>query len=681
MPLKLPFFLFILACALLFTCSDDNGNPTYPIERTILDVSVAKRCADCYLLRWQHPYETKDLQSYYVWIDTTVVNDSIQQPSQSQIDRAQMVIPFRSGGSGDSLILTDLISGFLARDSLYIAIWAKYSGSDQGMIRHYYIYFGDDVAPLPVIFSDSASANSIWVSWVRPTDQNDFYSQETNGIIAGYNVVITAQTGENISGANAVATLGNSHVPASKINKFQSFEKEGRNTILQSASSMNSNRLMLAIEDGEGYNINDTLNNWRLEISGLMPERSYEISIEAWDIAGNSSGKFSRVKGTTDTIAPSIAKEFIFDLDPNDGLPRLDSNRLVLKWQKSVDTLDRSMQRFRDVESYVIEQWSGNAWKPDTSGYDIEGGYVSHTLRYVSPGEEIKLRIRAVDSSGHYSNAWVDSFTVSMGEFSKTQCPENFMPVRKDSETVFCMEKFQHFNYENEFERNVLYGEAKRACEYLNFDGFEVGLCTEQEWNAACTSRGSSYGVIEETDFLPNVFLSGHCGIKTGDSISAKFVSERDRLCVSPDGIRDLPGQLQEWVIRESASGDVGVLKGTSYVKFTGGSIVELAQCINVSTPTRSVLRYADTAAVLKDTILIYSIKSRDGKFLDFDIVDKEEYKNRGGERWLEVRWQGLIYEQEGEEKPVVILGEETVENEFFLNPSVGFRCCANAKK
>jgi hypothetical protein len=678
MPLKLPFFLFILACSLFCTCSNDNGNPTYPIERTILDVSVAKRCKDCYLLSWQHPYETKDLQSYYVWIDTAIVNDSIQRPSQSQIDKADTSISFSSRGSGDSLDLTNLVRGFLERDSLHIAIWAKYGGNDQGMISHYYIYFGDDVPPLPVSFSDSASANIIWISWVRPTDQKDFYSPDaTNGPIAGYNVVVRAlQTSEDIRNVNVLATLGGSSVNASQIKRAQSFEKEGRSTVLKSTPTTPSNYLRLAIADGNGYSIDDTLsNNWMLEIIGLKSEQSYEVSITAWDSAGNSSATERRTIGTTDNIAPLIASELCFDLDPNDNLPRLDSNRLVVTWQKSMDPLDELMQSYREVERYVIEQWNGSAWEIDTSGYDIKGDSVSHTLRFVSPGEEITLRIRAVDSSGHYSKALDSTFKVSMGELWQTNCPENFMPVKKDSATTFCMEKFQHFNG-NEFKRNVLYKEAKEACEALS-----ARLCTEPEWRAACTSRGSSYGVIEEIDFQPDKFLFRHCGTRTGDSIPAKFVNERDRFCVSPDGIRDLPGQLQEWVTVNSDSGEVAALKGTSYAMFET-PIPELAQCGNVNTPTRKMLKYTTdtTAALLDSTIFIYTIRNLiTGDSLGQDIVKKIEYINRGGDKWLDVRWQGLKYEKV-EEKQVLILGEEVIVNEFFLDPTVGFRCCANGK-
>jgi hypothetical protein len=342
-----------------------------------------------------------------------------------------------------------------------------------------------------------------------------------------------------------------------------------------------------------------------------------------------------------------------------------------------MDTLDRSTNRLREVERYVIEQQrNGSAWELDTSSYDVKGDSVSHTLRFVSPGDSIRLRVRAVDSSGHYSRALDSTFKVSMGEFSQTNCPENFMPVKKDSVTTFCMQKFQHFDG-NEFKRNVLYREAKEACEAL-----DARLCTEPEWSAACTSRGSSYGVIEETDFQPEKFLFRHCGTRTGDSIPAKFVSERDRFCVSPDGIRDLPGQLQEWVTVNSDSGEVAALKGTSYVKFES-PIPELAQCGNVNIPTRKMIRYnADTTETLRDsTIFIYTIRNLiTGDSLGQDIVKEREYNNRGREAWLNVRWQGLKYERV-EEKQVLILGEETIVNEFFLDPTVGFRCCANERK
>ncbi|MDR0517661.1 MAG: hypothetical protein LBH25_11515 [Fibromonadaceae bacterium] len=716
MPFKMLIILFFLACALLGACSGDNSNPTYPIEKTILDVSIVKRCANCYLLRWQHPYERKDLQSYYMWVDTTVVNDSVQKPSQSQVDRAGEAIPYSGIGEGDSLDLTNLISGFLERDSLHIAIWAKYKGGEQGMIRHYYVHFGDDVPPSMVSFSDSTAADTIWINWIRPTDQEDFYYPEKrNGPIAGYNVTIDALGGENIEKANVKAYFKGKATDASKVKKNQSFERDGRKTILKAVNT-SSKTLRFAIEDGEGFDISDSdktndNNSWQLIISGLYLSKSYKISITAWDIAGNSSSTESRNVRTTDGVEPSIASEFWFYLDDNNK-PRLDSNRLILFWKRSIG-----------AETYVVKE--NNKAIPRiyaiTSDYynvfyrlqngsmiaDNSGAYVSDTLRWVSPGEKISLNLRAVNSSGHYSKSLDSVFTVSEGEFWRA-CPLDFMPVKKKDDSIFCMEKMQHA-VGNEFEKNILYIEAKQACENLSDASFSVKLCTEQEWNDACNSGGSSYGVIEEKDFLPSEFLYSYCGVGTGNSASASFVDKRNALCKSPDGIRDLPGQLQEWVIGKDNSGnEIPLLKGTSYVKFEGASGVELAQCKNRFKPTRIRPKYTTDSVYLyrsgsrtdtlllmdslrqiytvlppsefTDTLLFYSLFSKNGIPRGTDYVDQKEYRRRQGDEYLKYLWEGLSFTLQ-EKRQVLILGTESIDaSNFFLDPTVGFRCCANGK-
>jgi hypothetical protein len=726
-------FLAVFVFLALLACSDDNNNPTYPFERTVLDVSIAKQCKDgsftpganCYFMRWRHPIEKKDLQSYYIWLDTTVVKDSVQKISQSQINSANASVTYNSKGEGDSLDLTNLISRFLERDSLHIAIWAKYSGSDQGAVQHLHIYFGDDVSPLMVSFNDSVSSNAIWIDWIRPADQRDFYFPDVmNGPIAGYNVNIRAEnTTEDIRNTMVYVIAGNND-----LRYFQRFNKDGRNVKLESISRNDPRFLRLAIVDGEGF-ANDNLpaNNWKIEITGLKPERSYSVSIVAFDSAGNSSSEENRVIKTTDDIPPLIANKFRFYADSGDGLPRLDSNRLILFWPRSLDPLSNPTQiqldstlripanyspgvHYREVMSYSVEQLSGKAWEaiPRVSTvrsgyYNTSGEFVSDTLRWVSPGDTLILRIRAIDSSGYYSRAWIDTIAVSKGTLWQNKCPPNFAPVRMDSSSVFCMEKLQH-SYNGKFEKNILYIDAKESCENLGFS-----LCTEQQWNAACNNGGSSYGIIEEKNedgnFSPSEFLFMYCGAGTGDSVSANNVDRRNKICTSRDGIRDLPGQLQEWVVGKGDSGDVALLKGSSYAIFEGASRVELAQCRNRYTPTRVRPRYAKDSSVylyrsgsridtlltrdtlripyavlspdsFPHTLLVYTLKSLNGDSLGIDYVNKEEYRKRGGEEWLKVLWQGLNYEPK-EEWRVLILGTENIDaSNFFLDPTVGFRCC-----
>ncbi|MCL2207440.1 MAG: hypothetical protein FWB90_05890 [Fibromonadales bacterium] len=710
MRLKLLIVFILLA---LLACSDDSNNPTYPFERTVSDVSIVKRCKDgsfapganCYIMRWQHPIEQKDLQSYYVWIDTTVVKDSVEKASQTQIDQATAVIPYSNRGDGDSLDLTDLISEFLARDSLHIAIWAKYSGNEQGVVRHLHVHFGDDVQPSIVSFSDSASANTIWINWVRPTDQRDFYLPDNiNGPIAGYNISIG--TDDAIGSLTINLSLAG-YSASSSLRRNQQFRKDGRGVKLEDVTVNDPRYLRLAVIDGNGFVNDDTLaNKWRMEISGLKPERSYSITIAAYDSSGNPSSGESRIIKTTDNIAPTKVTEFIYNKD-SAGNAILDSNRLILSWIPSED--------LSGIASYLLQILNDDGtWgeipraSAIRSGYYAPSeGYVRDTLRWVLPGETFTLRLRAIDNSGHYSNPLIETIAISKGELWRNEdmCPPDFAPV-KMADTVFCMEKLQR-NSNGKFERNILYIEAKSNCETRGYR-----LCSENEWNAACNSGGASYGIIEEKNefgiFSPSEFLFMYCGVGTGDSLSAINVNRRNKICASPDGIRDLPGQLQEWVI---GRGDSAIIKGSSYPIFEGASRVELAQCRNRFTPTRIRPRYTTEAVYLYrvgsrmdtllardpardsireptiltpdsflDTLLFYALKKSDaGNVLGQDYVNQAEYRKRGGDKWLDVLWQGLIYEQT-EKRQVLIVGDTAINaSSFFLDPTVGFRCCTNS--
>jgi hypothetical protein len=723
-------FFAIFIFLLLFACSSDNSNPTYPFERTVLDISIAKTCKDCYIMRWQHPIEKKDLQNYYIWLDTAVVKDSVQSISQAQIDQASASLAYSNKGETDSLDLSNLIKKFLERDSLHIAIWAKYAGNEKGAVKHIYVYFGDDVPPSIVYFSDSAASKSIWINWVRPTDQQEFYSPgEVSGPIAGYDISVEAlDRNENIRSATVKASLSGQSISSSNLKLFQKFRKEGHGVVLERDNNQSQNFLRFVLLDGYGFASDDIqANSWSMEISGLKPEQHYKITIAAYDSAGNQSKPENKIVSTTDTIPPSIADKFWFYADSGDGLPRLDSNRLVLFWMRSLDPLDNTGKNFTEVKKYVIEQLNGTEWQPISRDFvvledyynhryklennsmklDTNGEYISDTLRWILPGDTIALRIRAVDNSGYYSKALIETIVVSKGEPWQHKCPQDFVPVKMDT-SVFCMEKLQHTSGDK-FERNVLYKSAKEKCKDLSSENFDVYLCTELEWNAACTAGGSRYGVIEERNFSPDKFLFGNCGVGNGDSISANSIAKRNKICASRNGVRDLPGQLQEWVIGKGDSGEVPLLKGSSFAIFEGASRVELALCKNRITPTRirpkyttdTVYRYRtgsridtlltrDTLRILHDilepskftdAILIYSLADSEGNSLGTDYVNQEEYNNRGGDKWLDVVWQGLKYEGPIERRQVLILGTESINaSKFFLDPTVGFRCCANSR-
>jgi len=737
MYLKFLGILVSVVLFILFACSDESDNPTWPFERTISEISIAKR-PNYYLLTWRHPIERAGLQNYYIWIDTTVVKNYEQSVSQAQINQASIIIPYSGTGEGDSLELTTFLnSEFLKRDSLHIAIWAGYFGIEQGVVQHKYIYFGDDMPPSIINFSDSSSSNAIWINWMRPTDQKNFYSPEImNGPIAGYNVTVQAKNNnEDIKNAGLEISLNGIIINTSNINKSQRFRKQGRETVLEDIANTGSKLLRFAIIDGKGFDVdNPQANKWQMKISNLMPERDYRILVVAYDSAGNASGSEEIENGTyiktTDAIPPLIANKFWLYPDTGDGLPRLDSNRLILFWPRSVDPLNNYTQIkidsmlhipascapgscYRDVKGYLIEQKDGNGWKiisniensyarhslqSNSMVANANGDFVSDTLRWISPGDTIILRMRAVDSSEAYSKYWIDTIFVSKGELWQRKCPLNFAPVKNNSD-VFCMEKLQHISKDT-FEINVLYREAKEKCEISGNH-----LCTEEEWDDACTSRGSLYGVIEESNVGISDFLFAYCGVGTGNSVSAKEPGKRNKLCASPDGIRDLPGQLQEWVVGKDGS---PLLKGSSYAIFEGASRVELALCKNKFTPTRIRPKFAIDSVYLyrsgsridtlqerdplrtiyailppssfTDTLLVYNLKSKNNDLLGSDYVDKKEYRRRGGDEWLKELWKGLKYEPK-EERRVLILGTESINaTNFFLDPTVGFRCCTASK-
>lgn len=542
-------FLLLIIILMLFACSDDDTNPTYPFERSVLDMSIAQTCEDCYILRWHVPIETKDLQSFHVWLDTTVVRDSAQNISSSQISNASANKEYNKNSNVDSLDLTELIKPYLERDSVHLAILAQYSTGDQGAVQHTFVHFGDNTKPSFLRFNDndSVSANTIYVNWDRPTDQKDFYHPEiNNGPIAYYNVIITADDEkEDIRNISIKVSIADTVLNASNIKK--------------KINAAEPYRLELDITDSKGVDFQDEKNNkWKMEISGLKIRSTYSLSITAYDIAGNSSTQDNsapetRTILTTDEFPPTIANEILV-------LGMLDSNRLVISWTNSSDA--------SEIGKYILEQLNGEIWESvpriasfRENGYDFYSAFATDTLRWVSPAEKITLRLRAVDNTGYYSAPLIQTIMVP----GENNCSEGFAQVKNDEQT-FCMEKYERSG-------NVLYEEAKNLCEA---DGYK--LCTEAQWNAACTSGGVKYGVIEERDFDPENFLSKKCGVGTNVS------GNRNNICVSPDGVRDLPGQLQEWVV---ADDNTPILKGTSYKAFQGpfNSGAELAQCSNSFTP------------------------------------------------------------------------------------------------
>lgn len=719
----------------------------------------------CYRIRYHYPIEREHYSGLVVWLDTLVVDDTSKAVTSKQIDKATQFIEFPSGTSSlyDTLDLTDLVSEYLETyDSLQVALFCKYSDDkDPGSVQRVFLHFGDDIPPSRVTIYDSVWTNGALFEWFRPTDQIDFYKPaELSGPIVGYNVVIySADKSEDLRNLKVSLTTadGVDSTGSTSYRRHSRIRANADSVWVDSVShgDKEKNYLRLAVIDGNGFDADvDTLNRFRMVIKGLRSKSEYTIGISAWDSAGNSSGteglstvETNQLFITTDSVAPVMATRLYFMEDTLfPGMARLDSNnRLRIFWSKSVDPYEVKHPVKSDtvvlipdtclftlcydtVQTYIVERYNALAkeWKiyddttvaagrfsklyameGDTMVVSATGTFVTDTIRWVSPGDTLIFRVRSIDKSGYYSAALIDTVVVSPGALaSELECPEGFVAVKASDTSVFCMEKFEHRNDSGEFVVNVRHSEAVAACEAVSASGFTVSLCSERDWELVCLSGGSlSYGVLNELSVDASSYLFGYCNVGTNDSTSAADISKRNPRCVNPMGVRDLPGQYQEWVIGKSED-TVAVAKGSSFKIYSGLDRESLAYCTNRSFPyftrpaytTDSVYLYregakvdtvyaADTSRTLykvlsqkdfKDSLQFFDVQDSDGNSIGTDYALYSEYR-KGGDEWLDTLANGLTYVP-SEVKVVFLTGEKVpyrMAAAFYRSPTIGFRCCA----
>jgi len=730
-----------------------------------LCASDADSGAACYQVRFRYPMAKDKFQGVYLWVGEDVVKDTAKAVGSKQIDKADAFYEYdiKSEALVDTFDLTDLAKDYLETDdSLHVALYCKYSDDRaSGTVQHIYLHFGDDIAPSRVTVYDSVWTTGALFEWYRPTDQTDYYDpMSLSGPIVGYNLVIySANKDEDLRDLKVTLTTpsGVDSVGGTLYKRHARVRANTDSVWIDTVAheDKTKNYLRLVVLDGEGFDTEvDSLNRFRMIIEGLKTESEYTIGISSWDSSGNSSGTegTSTVENnqlfiTTDSIAPLMpTKIFVLEDTLFPGMARLDSNnRLRIFWSNAVDPLTKeheitvdsvltipdwcslSKTCIRGVDHYVIEHYdaNGKSWisysemgaganyikryeqEGDTMAVSATGTFVTDTILRVSPGDTLILRIRAVDSSGYYSAALIDTIYVSLGELAKDMtCPDGFIAVSASDTNIFCMEKMEHRNDSNEFVTNVLYTEALEACESMSASGFTVSLCNERDWELVCLSNGLlTYGVIEEGEVAASEYLFSYCNVATNDSASAADFNKRDPRCVNPMGVRDLPGQYQEWVKGRSED-TAAVIKGASYKIYDGLDRESMGNCTNRYFPyytrlaytTDSVYLYkegtkvdtvfkADTSRTLirvltqkdfKDSLQFYDVQDSSGNSLGTDYTLYSEYK-KGGDEWLAELAGSLVYVP-SEIKVVFLTGEKVTYREvtaFYKAPSIGFRCCA----
>lgn len=755
----------VLAMFLLLSCSDGSSGTEYAFDREILEMNVLRSCEDassteaCYRVRFRYPIETEKLTQFLVWIDTIVVGDTVSSVSKHARENATLTVEYNSKKESyyDTLDLTEYVKDFLEYDSLQVAIWPEYSDNgDPGALQRVFLHFGDDLAPAIVTLQDSVFVDGAVFDWARPTDQTDFYSPESlSGPIAGYSIVVYALNEKEDIRKAKVTVEHNGEVDSVGGNLYlrnYRFKSKNDSVWIDTTSTTDKRYLRLAIPDGEGFSVdNDSLNRFRLTIRGLKSESQYTIGITSYDSSGNYSGSVVSAENnhmfiTTDSVAPVMPTKLFFWQDSlNPGFAKLDSNnRVRIFFSRSVDPFKQDngiivdtvlsypdscyeFFCFRGVQSYQVDRYDGKEWVQLTEAGGISderyvdlykvsgdtfkladlGDFVVDTIRWVSPGDTLILRVRSIDSTGYYSKALIDTIYVSASDTSGLECPDGYLPV-VTSDSKFCMEKFEHMDSTGAFMVNLLHSEAKAACEAVSASGFSVTLCKERDWELACLSGGtSSYGVIEEESLAASEYLYTNCNVATGDSASAADIEKRSYKCASKYGLRDLPGQYQEWVLGRSAD-TLELLKGSSYRHYDGLDRESIALCTNRFFPYYTRKAYVkdttvyiyrsgavvdtsltlDTARTIyktlkqkdfRDTLQFFAVKNpATGETVGYDYAPIAEYR-KGGDDWLKEVAGELEYVPDHVEVVFMLNGTQPYRKvgAFYKNTSISFRCCA----
>ena len=721
--------------------------------------------AVCYQVRYRFPMTRENFSGVYVWIDSLVVRDTAKEVSSKQIDQADAYYAYSSKKKAlyDTIDLTKMVEKYVEEyDSLHVAIFCAYSDDDDvGAVQHIYLHFGDDIPPSRASIQDSVWTTGALFEWYRPADQTDFYKpMELSGPILGYNleiysydknedlrdVKIKVMTADAVDSTGGTLYKRHARVRADEDSVWIDSVNHGDKV---------KNYLRIAVIDGKGFDFEaDSMNRFRVIVEGLKAETRYTVGISSWDSSGNSSGnegtgtvETNMLFITTDSIAPLMpTKIFILEDSLFPGYARLDSNnRLRIFWNESIDPIDLGykieVDSIIDVEKvgcvfgicydtvsmYMVDRYDPlkKEWVMyDTTGMkghyskrykrkgnkmevSSTGTFVTDTIIRVSPGDTLILRIRSIDKSGYISKALIDTILVSPGALAKeVECPDGFVAVQASDSSKFCMEPLEHRDENGDFVTDVLHSEAVEACESMSASGFTVGLCNERDWELVCLSGGSlAYGVIEEEDIPSTEYLFTYCNVGTNDSTSSMSYEKRDSRCVNPMGVRDMPGQLQEWVMGRSED-TVAVIKGASYKVFDGLDRETMGQCTNRFFPfytrpaytTDTVYLYregakvdtvlvADTSRTLygvltkkdfKDSLQFFDVQDSSGNKLGEDYAPYAEYK-KGGDEWLSKLAGSLVYKP-SRVKAVFLTGERVpyrAVSAFYKSRSIGFRCCA----
>jgi sulfatase modifying factor 1 len=149
-------------------------------------------------------------------------------------------------------------------------------------------------------------------------------------------------------------------------------------------------------------------------------------------------------------------------------------------------------------------------------------------------------------------------------------CPNDMIKIGN-----FCIDKFEAPNVYGEYPLVMQsFHDAELWCMNKH-----KRICTEYEWDMACTSYGKrEYSRSNKLD--RTICNNGHQWIpwrfSARDELSRKREAKRlnrsspagyFKFCVTPEGVHDLDGNVEEWVKSSEGRLNVGTLKGGFWAK------------------------------------------------------------------------------------------------------------------